>query len=193
MTLPPLLNTEYGSQRRRFMDPRDVIYHENDMQWDNTYQFQLSSDVDFSIPARSNNPFVHHPPLASSVPKNPSLPAISHDPHAFPDQTTVSPPMLHERTPGFLLPTKLLQMWPIRWPLQEHGPRRLSCHTHYNHLQIRQQIISSPVVRQEILDRSRCKDLCKVLEKVWLIQWKINRKGIIIQGQLVNNSKVINN
>jgi hypothetical protein len=100
MNLPPLHNTGYGSQGRRFMDPRDVIYHENDMQWDNTYQFQLSTDVDFSIPtgstARSNNPFVRHPPLASSVPKNPSLPAISHYPDAFPNQTTVSPPILHD-------------------------------------------------------------------------------------------------
>jgi hypothetical protein len=100
MTLPPLLNAEYESRGRRFMDPRDMIYHENDMLWDNNHhQFQLTSDVDFRIPARSNNPFVQ-PPLASSVPKNPSLPAISHDPHAFPDQTTVSPPMLHERTPA---------------------------------------------------------------------------------------------
>jgi hypothetical protein len=100
MNLPPLYNTGYGSQGRRFMDPRNVIYHDNDMQWDNAYQIQLSTDVDFSIPtgsaARSNNPFVRHPPLASSVPKNPSLPAISHHPYAFPNQTTVSPPILHD-------------------------------------------------------------------------------------------------
>jgi hypothetical protein len=101
MNLPPLYHTGYGSQGRRFMDPRNVLYHDNnDLQWDNAYQIQLSTDVDFNIPtgsaARSNNPFVQHPPLASSDPKNPSLPAISHHPHAFPNQTTVSPPILHD-------------------------------------------------------------------------------------------------
>jgi hypothetical protein len=100
MNLPPLYNTGYGSQGRRFMDPRNVLYHDNnDLQWDNAYQIQLSTDVDFNIPtgsaARSNNPFVQHPPLASSDPKYPSLPAISHHPHAFPNQTTASPPILH--------------------------------------------------------------------------------------------------
>jgi hypothetical protein len=114
MNLPPLYHTGYGSQGRRFKDPRNVLFHDNnDLQWDNAYQIQLSTDVDFNIPAgsvrsNSNNPFVQNPPLASSDPKYPSLPvnfygsvpaisysstptiahtspqAISHHPHAFP-------------------------------------------------------------------------------------------------------------
>jgi hypothetical protein len=125
MNLPPLYHTGYGSQGRRFKDPRNVLFHDNnDLQWDNAYQIQLSTDVDFNIPAgsarsNSNNPFVQNPPLASSDPKYPSLPAnlyssvpaisysstptiahtspqaISHHPHAFPTQITASPPILH--------------------------------------------------------------------------------------------------
>ena len=123
MNLPSFYHTGYGDQGRRFRDPRNVLFHDNnDLVWDNSYQIQLSNDVDHHIPVNaarpnSGNPFLP-PPLASSDPKYPSLPlnfygsvpaisyastptivhtspqAISHQPNAFPTQTTVSQPIL---------------------------------------------------------------------------------------------------
>jgi hypothetical protein len=99
MNLPPLYQTpSQGRLGMNFKDPRNVLYHDTDMQWD-AYQFQLSSDIDFNVPlpsgpARSNNPFVQNP-LAQSDPKYPSLPAITHIPYGRPNQITGSPPIRH--------------------------------------------------------------------------------------------------